>query len=137
MAKSNVYLNFDGNCAEAMKFYQEALGGELELQPIGTSAMAEHMPTADPNSILHSMLTSGGITIMASDMMQSVKAENGNMYSICLVCESEEEINRHFNKLSQGGQIIEKLATAPWGATFGMLKDKFGKNWMFNFTHMG
>lgn len=134
MSQAIVYLNFNGDCAEAMRFYQSALGGELELQPIGTSPMAAHMPHENQDHILHSSLVSGGITIMASDMVHGMKAENGSAYSICLVCDGEKELNSYFDKLAAGGIVTEKPARAPWGDVFGMLTDRFGKNWMFNCT---
>lgn len=134
MAQSVTYLNFNGNCRQAMAFYQNCIGGYLELQPVGESPMSEHMRDTPPDHILHSKLENGNIVIMASDMAHGMIAENGNAYSICLVCDTEEEINRLFNNLSEGGVIIEKLNTAPWGAVFGMLVDKFDKNWMFNYT---
>lgn len=134
MAQANVYLSFDRNCAEAMNFYKNALGGELELQKVGESGMAAHMPAEMHDQVMHSMLTSGSITLMASDMVSNDKLVNGNGYTIALICDSEEEINRHFKNLSEGGTVVEPLATAPWGAIFGMLTDKFGKHWMFNYT---
>lgn len=132
MSQAIIYLNFNGNCAEAMRFYRNALGGELELQPIGTSPMAAHMPNEKPDNILHSSLESGGIIIMASDMVYGTKAENGNACSICLVCDTEAELNGYFDELAVGGTIVEQPARAPWGDIFGMLTDKFGKSWMFN-----
>ena len=134
MAQAIVYLNFNGNCAEAMKFYQKALGGDLELNPIGSSPMAEHMPKENPNNILHSALTSNGILIMASDMVHGQLAENGTGYNICLNCDSEDQLKDYYDKLVAGGNAIERPAAAPWGGIFAMLTDKFGKAWMFNYT---
>lgn len=134
MAQSVVYLNFNGSCKEAMHFYQHCLGGQLELQTIGESPMASYMTHEPQHHILHSVLTSGNTTIMASDMVHGDKATSENGYSICLLCESETEINDLFDKLSEGGKVIEKITTTPWGALFAMLTDKYGKNWMFNYT---
>ena len=134
MAQTIIYLNFNGDCKEAMEFYRDALGGKLELQTIAESPMAEHMPNANPNNILHSALTNGSMVIMASDMVHGAIAENGSGYNICLVCDSEKQVHEMFNKLGAGGTVVEKLAEAPWGAIFGMLNDKFGKSWMFNYT---
>ena len=134
MAQSIVYLNFNGNCKEAMNFYKDCLGGQLTLQTIGDSPMAQYMTNEPKHKILHSVLVNGNATIMASDMVHGDKAINENGYSICLVCESETEINNVFDKLSEGGKVIEKITTTPWGALFAMLTDKYGKNWMFNYT---
>lgn len=133
MAKLNPYLNFDNNCREAMNFYKEAVGGELVLQTVGEMpAMAAQMPPEFKNRILHSVLTSGDLVIMASDLSRDKRLE-GNTVQLCVNCTSEEELNNFFTKLSTDGKIIEALTDMPWGGKFGALIDKFGKHWVFNF----
>ncbi|HMF71325.1 MAG TPA: VOC family protein [Flavitalea sp.] len=134
MSQAIVYLNFDGNASEAMNFYKNALGGELELQKVKESAMTSNLPETVQDQILHGCLTNEGIIIMASDMCGMGSMENGNSVQICLNCDSDEEINTFFNNLSTKATIKEPLSLAPWGATFGMLTDQFGKHWMFNYT---
>jgi PhnB protein len=133
MAKLNPYLNFDNNCREAMNFYKDCLGGELFLQTVGESpAMAAQMPPHLKDHILHSTLTSGDIIIMASDLSREKRVE-GNTIHLCVNCTSENELNSFFSKLSAGGKITEPLADMPWGAKYGALTDKYGKQWIFNF----
>lgn len=134
MATLNPYLNFSSNkCREAMNFYRDCLGGELTLQTVAENpAMAAQMPAELKDSILHSSLISGNIVIMASDLNRSKPLE-GNTFSLCVNCNSEAELNSFFTKLAVGGTINQAVADMPWGATFGDLTDKYGKNWMFNF----
>ena len=134
MATLNPYLNFSNNkCREAMNFYKDCLGGDLMLQTVAENpAMAAQMPAELKDSILHSSLTSGSIVIMASDLNRSKPVE-GNTFSLCVNCNSEAELNSFFTKLAVGGTINQPVADMPWGATFGDLTDKYGKNWMFNF----
>lgn len=133
MAKLNPYLNFDNNCREAMNFYKDAIGGELVLQTVGEMpAMAAQMPPEFKDRILHSVLTSGDIVIMASDLNREKRVE-GNTVHLCINCTSEEELNTFFTKLSAGGKIIEDLKDMPWGGKFGAFTDKFDKYWIFNF----
>lgn len=134
MSQAIVYLNFDGNAREAMSFYKNALGGALELQKVKESSMSSRLPEIVQDQVLHSCLTSEGIIIMASDMCGMGSMQNGNSVHICLNCDSEEQIHTFFNNLSANATIKEPLALAPWGATFGMLTDQFGKHWMFNYT---
>jgi PhnB protein len=68
MTQINAYLGFNGNCREAMTFYKECLGGELTLQTVAGTPMAEHMPAEAGQTILHSCLTRGGLVLMATDM---------------------------------------------------------------------
>ena len=133
MAQLNPYLNFDGNCREAMNFYKDCLGGELTLQTVGEmAAMAAQMPPHLKDHILHAMLVSGSITLMASDLNRSKPVE-GNTFSLCVNCGSEAELNSLFAKLSAGGKVNHPVGDMPWGALFGDLTDRYGKNWMFNF----
>lgn len=133
MAQLNPYLNFDNNCREAMNFYKDCLGGELFLQTVSESPMmAAQMPPQMKDSILHSSLKSGDIIIMASDLSREKRLE-GNTVHLCINCNSENELNSFFSKLSSDGKITEPLADMPWGARYGALTDKYGKHWMFNF----
>jgi PhnB protein len=132
MAQLNPYLNFDKNCREAMNFYQDCLGGELVLQAVAEMPeMAARMPPEFAQLILHSTLKSGDIQIMASDLNREKQVE-GNTIHLCINCDSETELTTFFSKLSVGGTVIDPLARMPWGAKFGTLKDRFGKNWIFN-----
>jgi PhnB protein len=64
MAQLNPYLNFDGNCREAMNFYKDCLGGELSIQKVSESPMmADQMPSQMRDSVLHSSLTSDNIIL--------------------------------------------------------------------------
>src|SRR6187402_2626235 len=127
------YLNFNGNCREAMTFYQKCLGGELFMQKISESPMAAQMPSEAGASILHSSLTKENIIMMGSDMMGQGLVK-GNHVTLCMNCSSDEEITTYFSKLSEGGQIKMPLHQSFWGATYGELTDKYGMNWMFNFS---
>jgi PhnB protein len=133
MTQINAYLNFNGRTREAMTFYKECLGGELVMQRIGESPMAAQMPSEMGNHILHSSLINEGIVLMASDMMGNAIV-NGNSVGLCLNCSSAEEINRFFDALSTSGTITHPLHQSFWGATFGHLTDKFGVNWMLNYS---
>lgn len=134
MKQINSYLTFNGNCREAMNFYQQCLGGELFLQPIGTSPMAEMMPPQMKDSILHATLTSGDVIIMGSDMVDESGLIRGNAMSMMLDCSSETEILETYDKLvSDGGDATHPLENTFWGALFGGLTDKFGNPWLLNF----
>ena len=133
MKQINSYLTFNGNCREAMTFYQECLGGELFLQPIGTSPMSDMLPPQIKDSILHATLTQGNVIIMGSDMVGENGLIRGNAMSMMLNCSSEEDIRTCFNKLAVAGTVKHPLENTFWGALFGDLTDKFGNNWILNF----
>lgn len=133
MKQINSYLTFSGNCREAMTFYKECLGGELSLQTIGESPMADKMPEKMKACILHAKLTNGKLVLMASDMVPESGLVNGNSVSLSLDCTSEEEIRDSYAKLSAGGEATHPLEITFWGALFGDLTDKFGNHWLLHF----
>jgi PhnB protein len=132
MATLNPYLNFNGNCREAMTFYQACLGGKLSVQTFGESQMSEHVPAEMKNRVLHSSLTSGSLVLMASDTMGDVPT-SGNNNTLCVVGSAKGEIETLFAKLSAGGNVTHPLKEEFFG-TFGDLTDKFGMNWMFQYS---
>jgi len=133
MTQINSYLTFNGNCREAMTFYKESLGGELSLQTIGDSPLADKMPPKMKDCILHSTLTNGALQIMASDMVGEKGLIKGTAVSLMLNCSSEEEIRDFYSKLSAGGEATHPLEISFWGALFGDLTDKYGNQWLLHF----
>ena len=129
MARLVSYLTFDGNCAEAMTFYKTCFGGELELNKVGEGPMAGKMPPEVKDQIMHSRLSSGKIELMASDMMGHGELAKGNNITLCLICESEQELKELFDKLSSGGKVTQPVAKEFFG-WYGGFADKFGINWM-------
>lgn len=129
----SAYLTFNGNCREAMRFYKNSLGGELALQTIGESPMADKMPNKMKDCILHATLTKDNFVLMASDMVGEQGLLIGNSVSLLFFCQSEEEINALYSNLSIGGEQTHPLEITFWGALFGSLKDKFGNHWLLQY----
>ncbi|MEO8854991.1 MAG: VOC family protein [Ginsengibacter sp.] len=134
MTQINSYLTFNGNCREAMTFYQKCLGGELTLQTIGESPLSEKMPHKVKEYILHSTLINGSLIMMATDCVREEGLINGNSVSLCLNCSSEKEIKSLYEKLSAGGKANHPLEDTFWGALFGDLTDKYGNSWLLNYS---
>ena len=125
------YLNFNGNCEDALNFYKQALNGEIKgLQTFGQSPM----PSAEEykNRILHAELHFGNNMIMASDTMPDRPGTEGTNFSLSLNFTDTKEEETIYHRLSDGGEITLPLQDTFWGARFGMIKDKFGISWMFN-----
>jgi PhnB protein len=134
MKATNTYLNFDGNCREAMTFYGKCLQAEPSFTtfssgPPEIAAAAKSMP----DGILHCELHSGPVILMASDTLPGMHFQQGNNFSISLTCETRAEMDRSFAALSEGGQVTTAMHDAFWGGRSGMLTDKFGINWMLSF----
>lgn len=132
MAKINAYLTFNGNCRQAMTFYQECLGGELTLQTLGDAE--EDIPVELRQVILHAVLVADSLVLMGSDMVGEKGLQRGNAVSLCLNCTGEEEIRRLYYRLSEGGQATDPLEDTFWGDLFGGLTDQFGNHWILNYN---
>ncbi len=133
MTQINSYLTFNGNCREAMNFYKDCLGGELTLQTIGDSPLADKMPPQMKECILHATLIKDKLVLMGSDMVGENGLKKGNSVSLAINCSSDEEIRSFYEKLSAGGKKDHGLEESFWGATFGDLTDKYGNHWLLNY----
>lgn len=133
MSQINAYLTFNGNCREAMTFYNTCLGGDLRFQTIGESPMADKLPIEMQQSILHATLSKGNLTLMGSDMVGESGLKRGTAISLMIDCDSEAEIKTLFKKLAEGGTITHSLEITFWGALFGDLIDKYGNPWILHF----
>ncbi|GLU56878.1 VOC family protein [Dyadobacter frigoris] len=128
MAQINAYLTFAGKCREAMTFYRECLGGELEFIVIEDSPMAGHFPAELQKSILHSSLAKGNLILLATDMTGPDGMVKGNNVSLSVTCDSEAEMNDYFSALSAGGKVTYPLEDF-FAGRMGSLVDKFGMYW--------
>jgi PhnB protein len=134
MPHPTAYLAFDGNCAEAMRFYERALAGKLEvLMTNGESPMAAHFPRETADRILHARLAlPGGGILMAGDCPSAVPYEGIKGVSLALNYDSIAEAERAFTALSEGGEVTMPMQPAFWAKVWGMLVDRFGTSWIVN-----
>jgi PhnB protein len=131
--KIRAYLTFNGNCREAMHFYKDCIGGELTLQTIGDSPLADKMPDQVKEYILHATLIKDGLVLMGSDMVGDKGLNKGNNVSMVLDCDNEADTRNYYEKLAAGGEATHPLEVSFWGALFGNLEDRYGNHWLLNF----
>ena len=128
----NPYLAFDGTCAQAFKFYEQALGGKiLMMMTVGESPMAAQATPETKNQIMHAALQVGGVTVMGADAPSGMFSKPQG-FSVSLGIDDEAEAERVFTNLSVGATIKMPLQETFWAKKFGMLIDKFGIPWMVN-----
>lgn len=132
----NAYLNFNGNCREAVEFYAEVFGtaspnimtfGETPPNPEFT------LPEEAKDLVMHTRLSINGSNVMFSDAFPGMPFVEGNNISLAFVSKDLDEIKSIFNKLSQGGKVGMELQETFWSKIYGQLTDKFGIQWQFNF----
>lgn len=128
------YLSFNGNCREAMQFYQHCLGGELSWQTIGETPAAKKLPDSVRHFILNATLMKDDWILMGTDMVADEGLIKGNTVSILLECSSEEQMRGFYNRLSAGSGGKKSFERTYWGAWFGTLTDRFGNHWMLKYA---
>ncbi len=118
------YLVFSGDCKDAMEFYADTFGGEItHLQTFGDSPVP--ISEENKNRIFNAQIIAGDICIKASDDLPESQVNNGTNISLFVNFSDENKKRRIFDLLSQGGKVL-----FPMEENFGMLKDKFGIQWM-------
>lgn len=124
------YIIFNGNCEEALKFYEKAFGGEIGHMSRYADAPDNQMGM-DPQKIMHTHFNlKGNMLFMASDGPSD--ASDSGIVNLSLNYTDAGSMQSAFAALSDGGTVTMPLQDTFWGATFGMLKDQFGIKWMFN-----
>lgn len=126
------YFTFNGNCREAMTFYQKCFGGELKLQTLGDSPLSKKMPAKMKNCILQAVLKNDTMKIIASDIVSETGLLKGNSVSLLLNCKNKKEIKAYYKKLSAGVEAINPIKETFWGDLFGDVTDKYGNTWLLN-----
>lgn len=138
MKSISPYLNFKGKTEEAFNFYRSVLGGEFTMmQRFKDMPGAEKTPDNEKDLILHVSLTLGkGVVLMGSDVPESRgrSVTFGNNIHISVDAESEEEAEKLFKGLSKGGKVDMPFQKMFWGAMYGSFADKYGVQWMINFS---
>lgn len=130
MPTLNPYLSFRSNAREAIEFYQSVFGGDVEISTFGEYEDMVEDPS-EKELIMHSQLTSpDGFVLMASDTPGSMPYREPGGSSISVSGEDEAQLQRFWDALSEGGSVSMPFETPPWGGRFGMLRDKFGIDWM-------
>lgn len=130
--KLNPYIMYSGNAEEALNFYKECFNGEItELGRYGESPMES--PRHYKDKILHARFMFSGNLIMVSDGLPGKDIGSDSNIQLSVDVPESDELDRLFNKLSEGGKITMPLQDTFWGARFGMLTDKFGIKWMLNY----
>ncbi len=139
MTTLNPWINFNGNAEDAFTFYKSVFGGEFtKIIRFKDIASAEFpVPESEENKIMYIALPiDTGNVLIANDVPEFMGRvnENENRSKISLRAESKEEADRIFAGLSAGGNVEGPMDTSPWGTYCGMFRDKYGIEWIVEFS---
>lgn len=130
----NAYLNFRGNCRDAVAYYAEVFGAQQ--QPMMTYGEVEHdapIPEAMKNLVMHTALNILGDTVMFSDVPDDMDFTVGNNISLVVTTHDPAQIDSLFAKLREGGTVTVEPQTTFWTKRYAYVTDKFGVGWQL--TH--
>ena len=127
------FLLFDGNCAEAMAFYQACLGGQLTMLRLGDTPMGDHAPPEQRDKVTYANLVNGDLDISATDWLHPTRVPRpGNTVAVYVNADDVNELRAAFDGLAAGAdeELLDDLREMPFG-TYGHLADRYGVHWFF------
>jgi PhnB protein len=132
----NSYLNFNGQCETAFKFYEQCLGGKIQMMMThGESPMAEQVAAEWRDKIMHVTLAVGDSLLMGCDAPPQYY-EKPQGFFVQMGIDDQDDAERLFQALSENGVVRMPLQQTFWAARFGMLVDQFGTPWMINCSQL-
>ena len=139
MIKINPWINFNGNAEEAFTFYKSVFGGEFSKVVRFKDIASDEFQVAEKeeNKIMYIALPIGATTLLIANDVPEVLGqvnENENRSKILVNTESKEEADRLFHGLSSGGAVEGSMGDSPWGSYAGMFRDKYGIEWIIEFS---
>lgn len=129
------YINFNGNCREAVEFYTEVFGTEMpEIMYFKDAPEDMGFPLTEENRdlVLHTSLEIEGSTVMFSDVPPGMSLVVGNNIGLVVVTDNMGRIRSMFGKLEPTGTVVMDLQETFWSKLYGAVTDKFGVTWQFN-----
>ena len=123
----DIYLNYNGNCEEAFRFYEKQLGGKITGMQHHGEMPNPQIPADWKGKVLHARLELGNTVLMGADIPN---AEPMRSAYLSLSVDSEADADRIYNLLADGGEIFMKMEKTFFANRFAMLRDKFGTSWM-------
>jgi len=130
----NPYLNFNGNCETAFKFYEKCLGGKITMMSTYKGTPAEgHVPPEWGNKIIHARLVRDDLVLMGSDAPPNPECggyEQPKGFSVSLGVDKPAEAERVFEALSDKGTVRMPMGKTFFAERFGMVIDRFAIPWI-------
>lgn len=128
--KLHAFLNYNGNCEQAFRFYEKHLGGKITaMMTNGESPDHANAPANWSDKILYARMTIGDTELMASDATPERFEPIRGAY-LSLTVSSSEEAEKVHALLADGGQVFMPMAETFFAHRFSVLRDKFGTSWM-------
>jgi PhnB protein len=131
--RTDIYVNYNGTCEAAFRFYEEYLGGKVTgLTAHAAGPERTRLPDGWGDKVLHARLALGNAVLMGADIPG---AEPMRSAYVTLTLDAAEEAERVYDLLADGGQVFMKMEETFFASRFAMLRDRFGTSWMLLHEH--
>ena len=127
MATLDIYVNYRGTCEQAFRFYEQHLGGKITRLVRHGDQPNPRMPPDWHDKVMHGRIEIAGSVLMGADIPQ---AEPMRSAYLSLTVDTQDEAERIYALLTDGGEIFMKMEKTPFANRFAMLRDRFGTSWM-------
>ncbi|ANP72250.1 glyoxalase [Cryobacterium arcticum] len=129
MTAPQLYVTFPGTAREALVFYADVFGGDLQLHTYGEFCRTD----GPPDSIAHGVL-SGPVGLAGSDAAEGEAGVRMEGVRLSLLGAADPAVlHEWFDKLAVGGSVVDPLAPKPWGASDGQVVDRHGLLWLIGY----
>ena len=138
--KATPYVSYNGNCEEAVQFYQSVLGGEMRVVRFSELPAEEGIPVSEgyKDKIMHCALSfDDGNAMYFGDTWENAEVTIGTNTTIHLNVDSESRVHEIVEKLSVKGEITMPAEKTFWGSVYGSLVDRYGVSWGVEFALEG
>ena len=134
----DVYLNFNGNCREAVEFYAEVFKTEKpQIMTFGEAPPNPNyeLPEEAKDLVMHTRLNIDGSNVMFSDTFPGMPFVEGNNVTLAIVNKDIDQIKSLYEGLKEGGKVVMELQETFWSKLYGQVTDKFGIHWQLNYDN--
>ncbi|RZT22623.1 VOC family protein [Fictibacillus sp. BK138] len=134
----DVYLNFNGNCRDAVEFYAEVFKTERpQIMTFGEAPPNPNyeLPEEAKNLVMHTRLNIDGSNVMFSDTFPGMPFVEGNNVTLAIVNKDIDQIKSMYEGLKEGGEVVMELQETFWSKLYGQVTDKFGIHWQLNYNN--
>ncbi|MCL2398601.1 MAG: VOC family protein [Defluviitaleaceae bacterium] len=120
-------IHFAGNCNDVIEFYKQTVGAEVQMVAYAKDAPADFGAEIPPNFVMHSEIKIFGTVVALTDGCEKPPTEDNHTFTV--IFDTTDEVADVFNKLAEGGKVVEPLSQQFWADLTGMLTDRYGVNW--------
>ncbi len=126
--KVTTFLMFEGRAEEAMTFYTSLFddGRIVSIDRYGPGEQGVE------GTVRHAVFALAGQEFMCIDSAVHHEFTFTAATSLYVRCETEEEIDRRYAELIDGGHAFMPLGNYGFSAKFGWVADRFGVSWQLN-----